>query len=134
LGLRGDGGAAKDRRPTVIQGDGVIGKPGAEGFSTAVGDGLPETAFEFKEEKGTGGEGRLGEWAGAGIGECAICWSGWSWRNRARHNWNGGRRVLRREWANRNGKEEKAEQGGVVHGEYAISRKLTRRKWISFVG
>src|ERR1700679_1859178 len=79
LGLGGDSSVAKHGWLAVTQRNSVVGEPGAEGFSTAGGHGLCETAFELQEEQGTGGEGRLGDGAGAGIGERVVRWRSLHW-------------------------------------------------------
>ena len=69
LGLGGDAGAAEDGGASVVEGDGVVGKPGAEDFASASGYGLGEAALEFHEEEYAGSEG--------GLSKGACC--GWGW-------------------------------------------------------
>jgi hypothetical protein len=125
LGLGGDGGATKHGRAPVIESDGVVGEPGAEGLASTGGDGLRETAFELEQEQGARGEGRLRERVGVGAGE--LCQRVQSWRS-----WIGDRTALCGQRKNQDSAEEEEEQGRAVHGEYAISRRVGSLK-VTFV-
>ena len=114
LGLGGYGGAAKDGWTTVIEGDGIVGKPGAKGFASTGGDGLGEATFELQQQEGARREGWLGERVGFGAGKLRKCVE-------ARR---GDGAVLRSHRQNRDGAENKADKGGAKHVEYATSRKI----------
>ena len=49
--------AAADGGLAVVEGDAVVGEPGAEGVAAAGGDGGGELAFELEELEHAGGEG-----------------------------------------------------------------------------
>jgi len=131
LSLGGDGGATKHCGATVIEGNGVVGKPGAKGLAALGGDSLRETAFELKEEEDARGKGWLVDRAGGGVGELgervktrsSLARSSLARSSLARSG-NGYRIALRGQRADRDGADEKAEQGMAVHDEYAISRKV----------
>ena len=61
LGLGGDTGAAEDGGLAIVEGDGIVGEPGTEGFATACGDVFGEATFELHEEEDTGSESGLSE-------------------------------------------------------------------------
>src|ERR1700727_343108 len=80
LGLGGDAGAAEDSWAAVVECDGVIGEPGAEGFAPADGYVFGEAAFELHEEERAGGECWLRQGTGGGgrggvewIEGCGVC-------------------------------------------------------------
>jgi hypothetical protein len=116
LSLRSDGGAAKNGGFAVVERDGVVGEPGAKGFTALGGDGFRETALEFQQEQGARGERRLGERIGRGAGKLGE-------RVQPRRNGSAERIVLSRQRKDRDGTEEKADHGWAMHAEYAISRK-----------
>ena len=60
VGDGGDGGAAEDGGPAVVEGDTVVGEPGAEGAAAAFGDCCGELAFELEEFENAGREVRRG--------------------------------------------------------------------------
>ena len=49
VGDGGDGGAAEDGGLAVVEGDAVVGEPGAEGFASAGADGFGELAFQLEQ-------------------------------------------------------------------------------------
>ena len=68
LGLCCDRGTAKDGRFAIVQGDGVIGKPGPEGFASTGRDGLRKARFQLDQKKSTLAKRWLSERAQNGAG------------------------------------------------------------------
>lgn len=127
LSLGSDGGATEHGGAAIIERNSFVGKPCAKGLASLGCDRLRETAFELEEEQDARSEGWLVDGAGGGVGELGErvkTRSSLARSSVACSSGNGDRIALRGQRVDRDCTDEKAEQDGAMHGEYAISQKF----------